>query len=143
MRLLPIALGLPGTIGFPTAIAHHRSPHRQVTEVSYAGKNIIAYHPSHGNSAPTSRMDCFVDSLLVSRVSGAKRPVDDTWVHVWSRRPQSSYTGAVCRCPSKRLAVGCRNRSWGAAGWRAWRYSQGRTIKGLWGRGERAVSEMY
>ena len=28
-------------------------------------KNIIAYHPSHGNSAPTSRMDCFVDSLLV------------------------------------------------------------------------------
>src|SRR5712691_9671130 len=64
MRLLPIALGLPGTIGFPTAIAHHRSPHRQVTEVSYAGKNIIAYHPSHGNSAPTSRMDCFVDSLL-------------------------------------------------------------------------------
>src|SRR5437016_4893950 len=64
MRLLPIALGLPGTIGFPTAIAHHRSPHRQVTEVSYAGKNIIAYHPSHGNAAPTSRMDCFVDSLL-------------------------------------------------------------------------------
>src|SRR5213592_4176863 len=64
MRLLPIALGLPGTIGFPTAIAHHRSPHGQVTEVSYAGKNIIVYHPSHGNSAPTSRMDCFVDSLL-------------------------------------------------------------------------------
>src|SRR5438034_10583224 len=64
MRLLPIALGLPGTIGFPTAIAHHRSPHGQVTEVSYAGKNIIVYHPSHGNSAPTSQMDCFVDSLL-------------------------------------------------------------------------------
>src|SRR5438876_10966449 len=67
MRLLPIALGLPGTIGFPTAIAHHRSPHGQVTEVSYAGKNIIVYHPSHGNSAPTSRMDCFVDSLLAAR----------------------------------------------------------------------------
>jgi len=30
-----------------------------------------------------------------------------------------------------------------ATGWRARRYSQGRTIKGLWGRGERAVSEMY
>src|SRR5437867_7753101 len=69
MRLLPIALGLPGTRGFPTAIAHHRSPHRQVTEVSYAGKNIIAYHPSHGNAAPTSRMDCFVDSLLVARMA--------------------------------------------------------------------------
>src|SRR5712671_1690608 len=64
MRLLPIALGLPGTIGFPTAIAHHRSPHGQVTEVSYTGKNFIVYHPSHSNSAPTSRMDCFVDSLL-------------------------------------------------------------------------------
>src|SRR5439155_14735539 len=73
MRLLPIALGLPGTIGFPTAIAHHRSPHRQVTEVSYAGKNIIAYHPSHGNAAPTSRMDCFVDSLLV-QPGGKKNP---------------------------------------------------------------------
>jgi hypothetical protein len=35
-----------------------------VTEVSYAGKGIIACHPSHGNSAPTSRMDRFVDSLL-------------------------------------------------------------------------------
>ena len=67
----------------------------------------------------------------------------DTVVHVWSRRPQSSYTGAVCRCPSKRLAVGCRNRSWGAAGWRTWSYSQGRKIKGLRRRGERAVSEMY
>src|SRR6266436_7326536 len=65
MRLLPIALGLPGTIGFPTAIAHHRSPHVRVTEVAYAGKIIIACHPSHGNSTPTSRMDCFVDSLLV------------------------------------------------------------------------------
>src|SRR5437867_5597205 len=73
MRLLPIALGLPGTIGFPTAIAHHRSPHRQVTEVSYAGKNIIAYHPSHGNAAPTSRMDCFVDSLLVAWQSSIDR----------------------------------------------------------------------
>src|SRR6266851_1262810 len=69
MRLLPIALGLPGTIGFPTAIAHHRSPHGQVTEVSYTGKNFIVYHPSHSNSAPTSRMDCFVDSLL-----GRERP---------------------------------------------------------------------
>src|SRR5882672_7851139 len=69
MRLLPIALGLPGTIGFPTAIAHHRSPHGQVTEVSYTGKNFIVYHPSHSNSAPTSRMDCFVDSLLGSGLS--------------------------------------------------------------------------
>jgi len=66
MRLLPIALGLPGTIGFPTAIAHHRSPHGQVTEVSYTGKNFIVYHLSHSNSAPTSRMDCFVDSLLAA-----------------------------------------------------------------------------
>src|SRR2546428_14186147 len=84
MRLLPIALGLPGTIGFPTAIAHHRSPHGQVTEVSYAGKNIIVYHPSHGNSPPTSRLDCFVDSLL------------EDACRLWRCPPTSTDSNAAC-----------------------------------------------
>src|SRR6266568_6715247 len=49
MRLLPIALGLPGTIRFPTAIAHHRSPPGRVIEVSYLD-NVTLNEWSAGHS---------------------------------------------------------------------------------------------
>jgi hypothetical protein len=42
MRVLPIALGLPGTIRFLPALTHHRSPSIWVIEASSAEKGIIA-----------------------------------------------------------------------------------------------------
>jgi hypothetical protein len=42
MRVLPIALRLPGTIRFLPVLTHPRSPSGCVIEASYAEKSIIA-----------------------------------------------------------------------------------------------------
>src|SRR5262249_14121950 len=64
MGVLPIALGLPGTICFLPVLTHHRSPSGCVIEAAYAEKGIIACHLPYGNSGLTSPTACFVDSLL-------------------------------------------------------------------------------
>src|SRR5262249_31392730 len=75
MGVLPIALGLPGTICFLPVLTHHRSPSGCVIEAAYAEKGIIACHLPYGNSGLTSPTACFVDSLLVWKFDRFARSV--------------------------------------------------------------------
>src|SRR5205809_6809394 len=64
MQLLTVVLGLPGTIGFATGLAHLRAPNLWGKQGWYTGKGIIAWDLTHGNYGSTTRTDSFVDSLL-------------------------------------------------------------------------------
>src|SRR5215813_7387237 len=79
MGVLPIALGLPGTICFLPVLTHHRSPSGCVIEAAYAEKGIIACHLPYGNSGLTSPTACFVDSLLGQLNEGLDRAENGRW----------------------------------------------------------------